>query len=85
MKKQLNNKFYQKIHVRIGQKVKVISGQYKGKIGRIKKIIRSQSKVIVEDVNFKIKHIKSKNQEESGSIKRMEFPIHSSNVIGLEE
>lgn len=74
-----------KIHVRIGEKVQVISGQDKGKIGLVKKIVKQQNKLIVEGINIKVKHIKANRSGQTGEIKRIEFPIHSSNVSHYEE
>lgn len=75
----------QNLHVKVGDKVKVISGQSKGKIGVIKSLIRETSKVIVEGVNVKIKHIKPSGPGKTGQIKELEFPIHSSNVSKHED
>jgi len=74
-----------KIHVRIGEKVTVISGQDKGKTGLVKKIVKHQNKLIIEGVNIKVKHIKANRSGQTGEIKRIEFPIHSSNVSRYEE
>nr|YP_011007546.1 50S ribosomal protein L24 [Syringoderma abyssicola]WAM64975.1 50S ribosomal protein L24 [Syringoderma abyssicola] len=83
MEKKIKNK--NKIHVRIGEKVKVISGSYKGKIGFIKTIIKQNNKIIVEGINIRIKHIKASRPGQTGEIKRMEFPIHNSNVLPYKE
>ena len=83
MKKLLKNQ--KSLHVKVGDKVKVISGQNKGKIGVIKTIIRETSKVIIEGINIKIKHIKPTRPGDTGQIKELEFPIHSSNVSKYEE
>jgi len=83
MKKLLKNK--KSLHIKVGDKVKVISGQNKGKIGVIKTIIKEASKVIIEGINIKIKHIKPTRPGETGQIKELEFPIHSSNVSKYEE
>ena len=83
MKKLLKNN--KSLHVKVGDKVKVISGQNKGKIGVIKTIIKEASKVIIEGVNIKIKHIKPTRPGDTGQIKELEFPIHSSNVSKYEE
>ena len=69
-----------KMHVKVGDSVKVISGQDKGKISLVQEIIRSKSQIIVEGVNIKIKHVKPMNSGETGEIKQIELPIHSSNV-----
>jgi large subunit ribosomal protein L24 len=83
MKKVQKNK--KNLHVKVGDKVRVISGQSKGKFGVIKTVIKETSKVIIEGINIKIKHIKPSRPGETGQIKELEFPIHSSNVSKYEE
>ncbi len=67
MKKVLKKK--KNLHVKLGDKVKVISGQNKGKIGIIKSLIRQTSKVVVEGINIKTKHIKPSRKGETRQIK----------------
>jgi len=62
-----------KLHVKNGDTVQVISGQYKGKIGKIIKIISKTSKVVIENINLKTKHIKRNEKEESGQIINIDF------------
>nr|GEX95805.1 50S ribosomal protein L24, chloroplastic [Tanacetum cinerariifolium] len=70
-----------KMHVKLGDTVKVIAGRDKGKIGEITKIVKHNSTVIVKEINLKTKHVKSKEEGESGQIVKIEAPIHSSNVM----
>ncbi|KAK3040251.1 hypothetical protein RJ639_028166 [Escallonia herrerae] len=70
-----------KMHVKLGDSVKVISGHDKGKIGEITKIIKHSSSVIVKEINLKTKHMKSREEGEPGQIVKIEAPIHSSNVM----
>jgi large subunit ribosomal protein L24 len=70
----------QKIHVKIGDNVTIISGSHKTEIGEIIKINKKTGKVIVKGVNFKFKHIKPNTENEIGEIKQFEAPIHHSNV-----
>lgn len=56
------------MHVKIGDTVKIISGREKGKIGEITEIMKHNSTIIVKDINLKTKHVKSKQEEESGQI-----------------
>jgi large subunit ribosomal protein L24 len=70
----------QKLHVKIGDIVTVISGFHKNETGEIKKIDRKTGKVLVKGINFKFKHIKPKTENEIGEIKQFEAPIHHSNV-----
>ncbi|KAJ7948508.1 50S ribosomal L24-like protein [Quillaja saponaria] len=70
-----------KMHVKVGDTVKVISGHEKGKIGEITKIFKHNSAVIVKELNLKTKHVKSREEGEPGQIIKIEAPIHSSNVM----
>lgn len=70
----------QKLHVKIGDRVTVISGFHKNEIGEIKKINKKTGKIIIEGINFKFKHIKPNNENEIGEIRKIEAPIHHSNV-----
>ncbi|KAH7546618.1 large ribosomal subunit protein uL24c [Ziziphus jujuba] len=70
-----------KMHVKVGDTVKLIAGHEKGKIGEITKVFRHNSTVIVKEVNLKTKHVKSRGEDEPGQIIKIEGPIHSSNVM----
>jgi large subunit ribosomal protein L24 len=70
----------QKLHVKIGDIVTVISGFYKNEVGEVIRINRKTGKVIIKEINFKFKHVKPKNENEIGEIKQFEAPIHHSNV-----
>ena len=69
-----------KMHVKIGDNVKIISGFDKNKTGEVLKIYRNTGKIIVKGINFKYKHIKPNTENEVGEIKQIEAPIHHSNV-----
>ena len=70
----------QKIHVKVGDEVKIISGFHKNEIGEVIKINKKTGKIIVQGINFKFKHIKPMTENEIGEIKQIEAPIHHSNV-----
>ena len=70
----------QKIGVKVGDNVKIISGFDKEKVGEITKVFPSNGTVIVKGMNMKYKHIKPNQQGEVGEIKQIEGPIHHSNV-----
>ena len=76
----------QKVHVKIGDTVKIISGFHKNEIGEVIKINRNTGKIIVQGINFKFKHVKPNTDNEIGEIKQFEAPIHHSNVkLNLKE
>ena len=76
----------QKLHVKVGDVVTVISGFHKNETGEITKIDRKTGKVVVKGINFKFKHIKPNTENEIGEIKQFEAPIHHSNLkLNLKE
>lgn len=70
----------QKVNVKVGDQVTIISGFYKNETGEVLKVNQKTGKIIVQGVNFKFKHIKPNTMNEVGEIKQMEAPIHHSNV-----
>jgi large subunit ribosomal protein L24 len=70
----------QKVHVKVGDQVTIISGFHKNETGEVTKINRKTGKIIVQGINFKFKHLKPNTDNEIGEIKQMEAPIHHSNV-----
>jgi large subunit ribosomal protein L24 len=75
-----------KLHVKIGDTVRIISGFFKNEIGEVTKINRKTGTLIIKGINFKFKHVKPNTENEIGEIKQFEAPIHHSNVkINLKE
>ncbi|MGY3724133.1 LSU ribosomal protein L24P [Granulicatella balaenopterae] len=72
------------MHVKTGDKVKVISGKNKGKEGVILKSFPKQNRVLVEGVNIVKKHQKPSQANQTGGIVEMEAPIHVSNVMFID-
>ena len=70
----------QKIHVKIGDTVRIISGFSKNETGEVIQINRKTGTLIVKGINFKFKHVKPNTENEIGEIKQFEAPIHHSNV-----
>lgn len=76
----------QKIPIKIGDQVKIITGFDKNKIGEVIKIDKKTGKIIVQGINLKFKHIRPTTDNEVGEIKQFEAPIHHSNVkLNLKE
>ena len=57
-----------KVHVKKDDKVIVISGDDKGKIGKVLEVSPKEGKVIVEGVNMVSKHVKPRKQGDKGGI-----------------
>ncbi len=69
-----------KRHVRTGDTVKVISGNSKGKTGKIIAVLTDKDRALVEGVNLVTKHLKPNAQNPQGSIEKREAGIHISNL-----
>lgn len=61
--------------------VKVISGNHKGKVGRVLKVFPGTNRIIVEKVNLLKRHTKPRSQSDPGGIIEKEGPINTSNVM----
>ncbi len=61
--------------------VLVISGNYKGKKGKVLKVFPKESRVIVEGVNFIRRHTKPTQKNPQGGIVEKEAPINVSNLM----
>ncbi|KUL24562.1 50S ribosomal protein L24 [Chlorobium limicola] len=69
-----------KLHVKKNDSVVVISGNDKGKAGKVLKVYPQKGRVIIEGVNIRKRHMKPTQSHPQGSIIEREFPIHASNV-----
>ena len=90
-----------KLHVRTGDMVIVISGRSKdlprndkagqgqtgdkGKVGKVLKVFPRTGKIIVEGVNIQKRHIKPNAQNPQGEVVEKEMPIFSSKVMLWDE
>lgn len=70
-----------KVHVKKGDKVLVLSGKDKGKKGKVLQVKPNDMKVLVEGVNMVTKHMKPKGRYQQGGIMEQEAPINSSKVM----
>lgn len=75
------DRFAPKFHVKKNDMVQVISGDDKGKKGRVIEVIYSTGRVMVEGVNIVSKHTRPNQQYPNGGIIKKEAPIHISNVL----
>jgi len=70
-----------KCRIKKDDKVKVIAGKDKGKIGKVLKVIRKKNRLLVENVNMVKRHAKPSAQNRQGGIIEGEAPIHWSNLM----
>jgi large subunit ribosomal protein L24 len=73
-----------KNHVKIGDKVQILSGNQKGKVGTINAIFKKNSLVYIENVPPRLKKLKQSKEVDKKEI-RLEIPIHISNVMFYDQ
>ena len=66
--------------IKKGDMVKIISGSYFGKEGRVLKVINDRQRLIVEGINMLKKHMRPNQENQQGAIIEKEGSIHVSNV-----
>jgi len=66
--------------IKTGDTVIVLSGDDKGKTGKVLKVLPKENKVVVEGVNGAKKHVKPSQANPQGSVKDINLPLDASNV-----
>ncbi len=74
-----------KHHVKKGDQVTVISGNFRGSSGKVLSVLSKKNRVLIEGVRLIKKHLRKSQDNPSGSIAEREGPIHISNVKVIEK
>ena len=73
---------HEKVAIKKDDKVKVITGRDRGKIGKVLKVLRKKDAVLIEKMNVAKRHTKGNPyQQRAGGIVDKEMPIDISNVM----
>ena len=70
-----------KMSIKKGDTVVVLSGKDKGKQGKVLAAMPADRKVIVEGINVVSRHTRPRKQGEEGGILKKEAPIYASKVM----
>jgi large subunit ribosomal protein L24 len=73
-----------KIHIKKGDTVKVLAGNYNGKTGKVLEVVTAKYRAIVEGVNLVTKHKKPSASSPEGGREQTEAPIHISNLMVVD-
>jgi len=73
-----------KMKLKKGDEVMVISGDDKGKKGKVLKTLPAQNRIIVEGIKLVKKHLKPSTAKPKGGIEEIELAIAASNVAYLD-
>ncbi len=70
-----------KTYIKKDDKVKIIAGKDKDRVGKVLKIDKKTGRVIVEKANIVKRHLKPSKQNPQGGIAEKEAPIQLSNIM----
>ena len=72
------------LRIKRDDKVKVIAGKDKGKVGKVLRVYPGPQRVLVEKINLVKKAKRKTQQDQKGGIIELEAPLHISNVMLIE-
>ena len=72
-----------KVHVKSGDTVVILSGKDKGKKGKVLEVSPKEQKVIVEGYNMVTKHVKPTRAGQAGGIVKAEGALYASKVMAV--
>jgi large subunit ribosomal protein L24 len=75
---------FKKLHIRRGDTVLVLSGNDRGKKGRVLEVYPGKRKAIVEGINMVTKHLKPSAANPNGGIEKQEAAVHISNLMVVD-
>lgn len=75
----------QKLHIKVGDTVKVITGESNGQEGKVLSIDKKKMRAKVEGVNIVKKHQKPSAQDPQGGIVEKEAGVHVSNLMIVQK
>lgn len=73
-----------KLHIKKGDNVVVVAGDYKGTKGKVLAIYPEAQRALVEGVNLIHKHAKPNTANPKGGIIKKEAPVHISNLMVVD-
>ena len=74
-----------KLHIKVGDSVKVLSGESRGQEGKILVIDKKKDRATVEGLNMMKRHTKPSASDPQGGIIEKESGIHISNLMVVQK
>lgn len=72
------------MHIKKGDNVIILSGDDKGKTGKVTKAFPRESKVVIEGMNIIRKHERARKEGQKGQVIERAMPMHASKVAKVE-
>ena len=68
------------MHVKKGDTIKILSGDDKGKTGKVAKAFPREGKIVVEGMNTVKKHERARKEGQKGQVVNISMPMSASKV-----
>lgn len=82
--KEKNNNNNIKLHVKRGDRVRVIAGNSRTQEGEVISVDKQKMRAKVQGLNLVTKHVKPTAEKPEGGIQRVEAGIHVSNLMVID-
>lgn len=73
-----------KIHIRTGDRVKILAGKHRNEQGTVLKVFPKAYRAMVEGMNIVVRHVKPSAEHPKGAIQKQPSPIHISNLMLID-
>lgn len=70
-----------KTHIKVNDRVEVIAGGDKGRVGKVIRLDRRRGRAVVDKINMIKRHTKPSAQNQQGGILEKEAPVAISNLM----
>lgn len=70
-----------RMRIKKGDTVKIMRGKDRGKSGKVLRVSPEKDRIVVENVNMYLKHVRPKQQGEKGQTIEVSRPLSASNVM----
>ncbi len=67
--------------IKKGDNVRIISGNDRGKQGKVLAVLPTRSSIVIENLNMKKKHVRPRSQGQKGELVRIPAPLRMSRVM----
>ena len=72
------------LRIKKNDKVMIITGKDKGKMGKVLRVIPKEDRLVVENINVTKKAVRKSQKNPQGGVIQIESPIHRSNVMVVD-
>lgn len=69
------------MRIKKGDTVEILSGADRGKSGKVLRVDSKEERILVDGINLKKKHVRSKRQDKKGEVVLIPLPVPAAKVM----